>query len=139
MESRLLTPLPHVKIYLKVLFLRFFSIPANIATNECILTVLLSQVIMTKDDIIRYWVSSSDKDLKVMGSLFKNGHYGWSLFLGHLVLEKLLKAIYVKNVDVSIPFTHDLAKLSEKANIKDFRKWLKKKVKEQSTIRLKNI
>ena len=94
---------------------------------------------MTKDDIIRYWVSSSDKDMKVMSSLFKNGHYGWSLFLGHLVLEKLLKAIYVKNVDVSIPFTHDLAKLSEKAKIKDFRKWLKKKVKEQSTIRLKNI
>ena len=130
---------------------------------------------MTKDEIINYWVSSSDKDLKVMGSLFKNGHYGWTLFLGHLVLEKLLKAIYVKNVDVNIPFTHDLAKLSEKAGllltedqkdlldevttfnskarypdykgrfykkatkrfaqdyiskIKDFRKWLKKRVKE---------
>ena len=52
-----------------------------------------------------------------MGSLFKNGHHGWALFLGHLVLEKLLKAIYVKNVNVNIPFTHDLAKLSEKAGL----------------------
>ncbi|MBI5755739.1 MAG: HEPN domain-containing protein [Nitrospirae bacterium] len=130
---------------------------------------------MTKDEIINYWVSSSDKDLRVMASLFKNGHYGWSLFLGHLVLEKLLKAIYVKKVDVNIPYTHDLAKLSEKAGlllteeqkdlmdevttfnikarypdykgrfykkatksfavgyiskIKDFRRWLKKRVKE---------
>jgi len=62
-EHRVGASLPHIKIYLKVLFLRFFCIPANIATNECIITVLLSQVIMTKDDIIRYWVSSSDKDL----------------------------------------------------------------------------
>lgn len=72
---------------------------------------------MTKDEIINYWVSSSDNDLKVMSSLLKNRHYGWALFMGHLVLEKLLKAMYVKNVDISIPFTHDLTKLSEKAGL----------------------
>jgi HEPN domain-containing protein len=46
-----------------------------------------------------------------MGSMFKSGHYVWALFLGHLVLEKLLKAVYVKK------------------EIKDFRQWLVKKIK----------
>jgi HEPN domain-containing protein len=130
---------------------------------------------MTKDEIIIYWTSSSAKDFKAMGSLFRNGHYVWALFLGHLVLEKLLKAVYVKYVDADIPFTHDLAKIAAKSGlllseeqkdlldavtafniktrypdykgrfykkatkrftenylgqIKDFRKWLVKKIKE---------
>ena len=53
-----------------------------------------------------------------MGSLYKNGHYAWSLFLGHLVLEKLVKAVYVKHVDANIPFTHDLTKLAGKAGLR---------------------
>jgi HEPN domain-containing protein len=72
---------------------------------------------MTKDEIIIYWVTSSNKDFKAMGSLFRNGHYSWSLFLGHLVLEKLLKALYVKTVDAKIPFTHDLTKIALKSGL----------------------
>ena len=67
---------------------------------------------MTKDEIITYWISSSNKDFKAMRSLSKNGHYAWALFLAHLVLEKLLKAVYVKYVDINIPFTHDLTKIA---------------------------
>ena len=73
---------------------------------------------MTKDEIIIYWISSSNKDFKAMGSLYKNGHYAWALFLGHLVLEKLLKAAYVKYVDAKIPFTHDLTKIAEKSGLR---------------------
>ncbi len=69
---------------------------------------------MENREIIEYWISSSDKDFKAMGSLLKNGHYVWSLFLGHLVLEKLFKALYVKNIDMNVPYTHDLAKIAEK-------------------------
>ncbi len=72
---------------------------------------------MTKDEIIEYWVSSSNKDFKAMGSLSQNGHYAWALFLGHLVLEKLLKAVYVKYVDAEIPFIHDLTKIAEKSGL----------------------
>ncbi|MGR3176204.1 MAG: HEPN domain-containing protein [Candidatus Scalindua sp.] len=72
---------------------------------------------MTKDEIINYWLSSSNKDLRAMGSLFKNGHYVWALFLGHLILEKLLKAIYAKEVDTNIPYTHDLTKIAEMAKL----------------------
>ncbi|MCP5006775.1 MAG: HEPN domain-containing protein [Planctomycetes bacterium] len=72
---------------------------------------------MTKNEIINYWLSSSNKDLRAMGSLFKNNHYMWALFLGHLILEKLLKAIYAKKVDTNIPYTHDLTKIAEMAKL----------------------
>ncbi len=41
----------------------------------------------------------------------------WSLFIGHLVIEKLLKANYVKMVDSNVPRTHDLLKLAVSAGI----------------------
>lgn len=52
-----------------------------------------------------------------MGSLYKNGHYAWALFLGHLVLEKMLKAAYVKLDGPNIPFTHDLTKIAVSAGL----------------------
>ncbi|MBI4686614.1 MAG: HEPN domain-containing protein [Nitrospirae bacterium] len=72
---------------------------------------------MTRDEIVNYWISSSGKDLKAMESLLKAGHYVWALFLGHLMLEKLLKAFYVKRVDAKIPYTHDLSKIADKAGL----------------------
>ncbi len=72
---------------------------------------------MKNSELIDYWIASSNKDFRAMGSMFKSGHYVWALFLGHLVLEKLLKAFYVKNVDANVPYTHDLTKIAEKAGL----------------------
>lgn len=49
-----------------------------------------------------------------MEHLFEKKDYHWSLFIGHLLLEKLIKAYYVKNVDDQPPFTHNLLRLAEK-------------------------
>jgi len=72
---------------------------------------------MRKDEIMKYWIDSSEVDFKAMESLFRHGHYLWALFIGHLVIEKLLKAYHVKNVDISVPPIHDLTKIAEKANL----------------------
>jgi HEPN domain-containing protein len=72
---------------------------------------------MKNSEVIDYWIASSNKDFRAMGSMFKSGHYVWALFLGHLVLEKLLKAVYVKNVDANVPYTHDLTKIAAKADL----------------------
>ena len=72
---------------------------------------------MTKEEIIKYWLNSADIDSKAMESLFNNGHYMWALFVGHLVIEKLLKAFYTKNVGDDIPYTHDLSHIAKKANL----------------------
>jgi HEPN domain-containing protein len=45
---------------------------------------------MERDDISWYWLESSDDDCQVMQSLLDNGHYTWAIFLGQLVIEKLL-------------------------------------------------
>lgn len=74
-------------------------------------------VSMTKNDIINYWLSSANKDYKAMGVLYRNGHNVWALFLGHLIIEKLLKAVYVKHVNTNVPYSHDLIKIAAKAKL----------------------
>ena len=51
---------------------------------------------MTNEELICFWISSSDDNYNSMLNIFKSGEYMWSLFVGHLVIEKLLKAYYVK-------------------------------------------
>ena len=72
---------------------------------------------MERDEIVRYWRKSSDDDYQVMQSLFANRHYVWALFLSHLVVEKLLKAYHVKNVDTNYPRIHNLVEIAAKATL----------------------
>ena len=73
---------------------------------------------MTKDEIVRFWFESSDKDYKSMLNMYKIKEYSYALFVGHLTIEKLLKANYVKNNGINIPRIHDLEKLASIAGLK---------------------
>ena len=66
---------------------------------------------------VAYWISQSDDDLVVAESMLEKGHYTWSLFIGHLVLEKLLKAIYVREHQKIAPRIHDLVKLAKSTSL----------------------
>jgi HEPN domain-containing protein len=70
-----------------------------------------------KNSIVTYWIESSDNDYKTTIDLFNTGNYGWSLFMGHLVIEKLLKACYVKVNNNYPPMIHDLRRIGEAAGI----------------------
>lgn len=72
---------------------------------------------MTRDEYITYWLSESDKDLAAMESLFETGHFTWSLFVGHLALEKALKAAYVKQVDIQVPHIHHLLRIARACSV----------------------
>ncbi len=74
---------------------------------------------MDKQELIAYWKETSDRDHGAMLNLFRSGDYHWSLFIGHLVIEKLLKALYTQNgrEDTAPPRTHDLTLLAERAGI----------------------
>jgi len=52
-----------------------------------------------------------------MNNLFKSRDYSWALFVGHLVVEKLLKACYVSAKGQHPPLIHNLLKLAEKAEL----------------------
>lgn len=72
---------------------------------------------METADLIKYWIDSSDKDFVTMKHLFQKKDYHWSLFIGHLVVEKLLKAYHVKKVDDNPPYIHNLLRLAEKSGL----------------------
>ena len=73
---------------------------------------------MTKQDYIDYWQETAEKDWEAVESLFEKGNYVHALFWAHLVLEKLLKAHWVKdNKDNFPPKVHNLKFLSEATNL----------------------
>jgi HEPN domain-containing protein len=72
---------------------------------------------MTKEEHIEYWVKTAEHDIATAQSLFDTGHYDWCLFIGHLVLEKILKAHYVNNTGEVPPKIHDLVRLASKTKL----------------------
>jgi len=72
---------------------------------------------MNKQDVVDYWITSATNDYKTMKNLVLSEDYSWSLFVGHIVIEKLLKALYVQEVDENVPKTHDLSRLAAKIGL----------------------
>ncbi|MDL2289106.1 HEPN domain-containing protein [Oscillospiraceae bacterium OttesenSCG-928-F05] len=74
---------------------------------------------MTREEHIAYWVKTSEQDYVPMKHLFESGDYMWSLFIGHLVVEKLLKAVFVRNSTDALtpPKSHDLLLLAGKSGL----------------------
>ena len=72
---------------------------------------------LDKDKIIRYWLDSSDDDYETMLVMYNTKRYTWSLFIGHLMIEKLLKAYFVQEKGEFPPFIHNLLRLAEKSNL----------------------
>jgi len=73
---------------------------------------------MTKEEHVKYWRDSAQHDLESAESIFDSGRYDWCLFVGHLALEKTLKAIFVdRNDDTAPPKIHNLVRLAELSKI----------------------
>ncbi len=72
---------------------------------------------MDKKQTIQYWLESAKDDWKVSNHLFETSDYPYSLFFGHLTIEKILKAIYVDRLNESPPYTHRLVYLAEKTSL----------------------
>lgn len=72
---------------------------------------------MKTEDLITFWMESSEIDFQTTLHLMEKGDYTWALFIGHLVIEKLLKAYYAKTNQEHPPLIHDLVTLSEKSHL----------------------
>lgn len=64
-----------------------------------------------------HWIVTANDDLVTMKKLFKSEVYNWALFLGHISVEKLLKALYVKVHCKHAPPIHNLYRLAELSEI----------------------
>jgi len=69
------------------------------------------------EKIVKHWIDTSDDDFQTMLSLYNSNSYSWSLFLGHISVEKLLKAVYVNKYKKHAPFIHNLYRLAELCNL----------------------
>ncbi|GHT54617.1 hypothetical protein AGMMS49982_19600 [Bacteroidia bacterium] len=73
--------------------------------------------IISTDEIVKHWIDTSDADFEVMLTLLEAKQNSWALFLGHLVLEKLLKAYYVKQHGKHAPLWHDLGRIAQSGGL----------------------
>ena len=67
--------------------------------------------------MIEYWDTEAKESLQVAKHLFEKKDYSYALFFGHLAIEKLLKSIYVRNIDDNVPRTHNLPRIAKAANL----------------------
>jgi len=84
---------------------------------------------INSEKIINHWVKTSDEDYETMMVLFKNKSYNWALFLGHISIEKSLKALYIKKKGTHPPFIHNLFRLAELSDLEiseEYADWLDK-------------
>ncbi|NJM93473.1 MAG: HEPN domain-containing protein [Cytophagales bacterium] len=52
-----------------------------------------------------------------MMDLWRTKNNSWALFMGHLVIEKLLKALYISKMNEHPPMIHDLRRICNKMEI----------------------
>ena len=79
------------------------------------------------DKIVKHWIETSDDDFEAMLALFHSNIYNWALFMGHISIEKLLKAYFVKKNQTHAPFTHNLYRLTELSDMEiseEYAEWL---------------
>jgi HEPN domain-containing protein len=69
------------------------------------------------EKIVKYWLNSAEQNYNTMRNMLDSKDYSWALFLGHLVIEKTLKAIYVSRLKKHAVFSHDLLRLANKIGL----------------------
>ena len=79
------------------------------------------------DKTYNHWITTSDKDYNTMINLYDSKDYHWSLFIGHIVIERLIKACVVRETRKHAPFSHDLTKLANLSGLdftEEYLDWL---------------
>lgn len=57
------------------------------------------------------WIDSAKYDINTARHMFKTGRYLYVIFLCHLSIEKMLKAVVAQSQERHPPYTHDLYEL----------------------------
>ena len=66
------------------------------------------------DKTVSYWLEGAAYDLGVAEAMLSAEKYPYALFMGHLAVEKSLKALVVKTTHQHAPHTHSLPILASK-------------------------
>ena len=69
------------------------------------------------EKVIKNWLSLADYDLETAKKMLEAKRYLYVAFTCHQAIEKLLKAIYVKEIQETPPYTHNLIRLANNLSI----------------------
>lgn len=64
------------------------------------------------------WIKSAEYDYKTAENLFKVKRYVYVIFMCHLSIEKILKAVISEETNKLPPYTHNLLYLTELGGVK---------------------
>lgn len=72
---------------------------------------------MSDFDKTDYWIELADYDLETAKAMLKSKRFLYVGYMCNQVIEKMLKAYYVKATGEQPPYTHKLIRLAEESNI----------------------
>jgi HEPN domain-containing protein len=72
---------------------------------------------MDYEEVVQYWLTAADDDLKAAEHLYQARDYTHALFIAHMYLEKTLKALVVRRTGHQAPASHNLRYLAEVSGI----------------------
>lgn len=73
---------------------------------------------LSKKEHINYWIDFANDDWESVQILFKSGKFTQGLFFTHLVLEKISKALWLKDNEANYPpKIHDILKILNKTKV----------------------
>jgi HEPN domain-containing protein len=72
---------------------------------------------MTKSEKIAYWLDIAEYDLGTARSLHKSGRYLYTVFMCQQAIEKIFKALYLRQFNKEAPFSHNLVYLQAVLNL----------------------
>ena len=71
----------------------------------------------TSKRIVDYWQTGAKSNYKTAEFLYEGKRYSDSLFFCHLMLEKILKGLVVKQIKTHAPYIHQLVDLAKLAKL----------------------
>ena len=70
------------------------------------------------NSIVRNWVATANYDLRTADAMYKAGRYLYVVFMCHLAIEKMLKAILAQRYPEDVPpKIHNLINLAQRTEI----------------------
>lgn len=70
-------------------------------------------MIINPEESFKYWLAKAEEDIKSAKTMLESSHYTWCAFIGQQAIEKILKALYIKQIQKIPPYIHKLERLVE--------------------------
>ena len=75
---------------------------------------------MTTDEKVEYWIGLSDYDLETAEGMMQIEKYLYVVFMCHQAIEKIFKAVYMKQKEETPPYVHKLTYIANEGGFYEY-------------------